>query len=214
MKHVRSDLGKGFEHEAPLVHGGMRDCEAGIVDDQVAEQQNVEIDDARTLLLSSLAAQLLLDFENAGEQLLRRLLGIQSNRTIQEPGLRGKFHRFGFVARRDRDDLAESPQAIDRRAQITRAITDIGAERKIDRFRHAISFQKKSRSPGIKIKTCGRLSSPARLGVAAYENRIFIGTLLQFNIVIPSAAFWREESAFFAVPDNSRFLATLGMTTR
>ena len=102
------------------------------------------IDDARTFFLRSPPPHLLLDVENAGEQLLGRFLRIQLNRAIQEPGLRGEFHRLGFIERRNRDHLAESTQAIDRRTQIRRAVTDVGAKRKINRFTHSINSQKMS----------------------------------------------------------------------
>ncbi len=97
VKRVWGDFREGFEHETAFVHGWMRDRQAGIVDDGIAEQKNVEIDDARAFFLRLLPSQLLLDVENAGKKLLRRLLRIQLNRAIQEPGLRGEFHRFGFI---------------------------------------------------------------------------------------------------------------------
>jgi hypothetical protein len=53
MKRIRSDFGKRFQYEAPLVHRWVRDCQAGIVDDRVAKQQNVDVDDARALFLLS-----------------------------------------------------------------------------------------------------------------------------------------------------------------
>jgi len=99
MTCIRRDLGKRLQHKAPLLHSGVRDREAGIVDDQVVKQQNVDVDDAWPLFLGSAPSHLLLDFENAGEQFLRRLLRIQRDSTIQKPGLGGKFHGFGVVER-------------------------------------------------------------------------------------------------------------------
>ena len=53
MKRIRRDFGKRFQYETTLVHCWVRDRQAGIVDDRVAKQQNVEVDDARTFFLLS-----------------------------------------------------------------------------------------------------------------------------------------------------------------
>jgi len=137
MTHVRRNLGERFQHKAALVHGRMRNGEAGIVDNQIAKQKNVDVDDAWPFLLRSASSHLLLDLENAGEKFSRRLLRIQRDNTIQEPRLGSKFHGFGFVERRDLNDFAHGAQSVDGGIQIFRAVTDIRAERKIDRAVHA-----------------------------------------------------------------------------
>jgi hypothetical protein len=109
----------------------------------------------------------LLDVENAGEQLLRGFLCIERDCTIQKPGLRGKLHRLGFVERRDRHDLAESPQSVDGNIQVSSPITNIGAKRKIDKFVHSDEFTDKCWGSGIQIKTCGAQIVPARLKISA-----------------------------------------------
>ena len=133
MTHIRRNRGERFQHKAALLHGRMRNREAGIVDNQIAKQENVDVDDARPFLLRSASAHPLLDVENAGEQFLRRLLRIQRDSTIQEPRLGGKFHGFGFVERRDLNDFTDGAQPVDGGIQIFGSIPDVRAERKIDR---------------------------------------------------------------------------------
>src|SRR5580704_6831941 len=99
MNYIRRDLGQRLQYEAALLHGGMRDGQALLVNDRVIKQENVDVDDARTFFLRSAATQLLLDVENAGEQLFGALISIQGDGTIQKPGLCGEFHGFGFVER-------------------------------------------------------------------------------------------------------------------
>jgi len=99
MEHVRRDLGQRFEHEAALMHRGMRYRQACFVDDQAPKKQNVDVDDTGTFFLRSPTPQLALDAENACEQLLRTLLCAYDDGAIQKPGLRSEFHRLGFVER-------------------------------------------------------------------------------------------------------------------
>src|SRR5208337_5580091 len=48
--------------------------------------------------------------------------------------------------------------------------------------------------------------------IHTYRTSHIIATRLGEGIVIPSAGFWREESAFSAGPGDCRSLAALGMT--
>src|SRR5580704_10303991 len=171
MTHIRRDLSQRFQHKSALAHTGMRNRQTRVVDNQTAKQQNVDVDNARTFFLRSLPPHLLLNLENPGEQFLRRSLRNQRNSTIQKPSLRGEFHRFGFVERRNRGHVAQSTQAIDSYFKIFRSLPNIRPQRKIDQFPQVDSLPLDlvapascrlsrahlalaSSEPGIQFKTC------------------------------------------------------------
>ena len=51
MPLIWSDFRQRFQHETPGVHGGMWNIQAFGVDDRISEQKNIDVDDARALLL-------------------------------------------------------------------------------------------------------------------------------------------------------------------
>ncbi len=99
MPNLGSDLGKRFQHEAPHVHGGMWDLQSGLVHYGIVEQKDIDIDLSWSFGRSPLSSHFLLNAENRCEELLGRMAGCQSHRTIQEPWLAGELDRLGFVER-------------------------------------------------------------------------------------------------------------------
>ena len=127
MTCVRRDFGERFEHEAAFVQARMRDRQRRNLDDGAAEKQNVYINCARGFLLRfALATHALLDSEDGGDQLARHFFCVEFDGTVEEPGLaNGHVHWLGFVKRRDRSDMTDFAQLLDRSTQVGFAVAQI-----------------------------------------------------------------------------------------
>ena len=101
MSHIGSDFRKRFQYETPCVHGSMWNIQALSIDDRFSEQKNIDVDDARSLLLDPLPSHCSFDVENSVEQLPGHFFGVEFNRAVQKPWLCGELNRFGLVKRRD-----------------------------------------------------------------------------------------------------------------
>src|SRR5690348_8026260 len=132
------------------MHCGMRDHEFFRVDDRISEEQDIDIDDARTLFLETPAAHLPLQIKDSGKQLLRHLLGAEFDGAIQEPRLSGESYWLGLVKRRCDLDAAQLGETCDGDIQVRGTIIKVRAEGEIGVFVHwnsfaipAFAFQKK-----------------------------------------------------------------------
>src|SRR5262245_49983954 len=105
--------------------------EAGRVHNRISEQENIQIDGARPLMVRSTTAHLELKFEQRAQQLFRRVGGFERDGTIQKPRLCCEFNGFSFIKRRDSLHLAEFTEVCDGVAQIGFTVANIRAEREI-----------------------------------------------------------------------------------
>src|SRR5437667_10251635 len=67
------------------------------VNDRISEEQDIDIDDARTFFFETPAAHLPLQIKDSGKQLPWHLLGGELNGANQEPRLSGESYRLGLV---------------------------------------------------------------------------------------------------------------------
>ena len=75
----------------------MRYIETGGVDYSVAEEQYVEVDQARPFDHRALTAHFLFDSEQPRQKLAREKRGLRRHHLVQEPGLIDDLARRGFV---------------------------------------------------------------------------------------------------------------------
>ena len=107
MAEIGRDLGEGFEHKAALMEGRMGNGEIRRVYRSVTEYEDIYVDRSRAFGLGGLAAatEVLFDLQNGRKELLRHFLCLQSDRTIEEPGLVGELDGLGLVEGGDVADL-------------------------------------------------------------------------------------------------------------
>jgi len=95
-----------LEREATLLQARVGNLQAGLVDDLVAVQQEVEVDRPRAAWRSCAgAAEGLLDLEEPVEQVSRRKARVDRHRAVQEARLVGDPNRVGHAKARDADDF-------------------------------------------------------------------------------------------------------------
>ena len=107
MEHVGRDFGQRLQYKSALVHGGMRHFQLRSLDDGIAVQQDVNIDETRPFGLGSAAAHPLFNGKDLRKQDAGRQLRYHLNGAVQEPRLGGEFDRLGFEERRNRSYLTE-----------------------------------------------------------------------------------------------------------
>src|SRR5438445_13602736 len=106
------------------------------VNDRISEEQDIDIDDARTFFFETPAAHLPLQIKDSGKQLPWHLLGAECNGAIQEPRLSGESYRLGLVKRRYGLDGAQSGETYNGHLQVGGPIMNVRAERELDVFGH------------------------------------------------------------------------------
>jgi hypothetical protein len=136
MECAGRDLGQRLKHEAPLVQRRMRDAQAVILNDPVAEEQDVNINGTRPFVTRAKASHFFFYAQCESQQRSRRGTGLECEHAVQEPGLVRDINWFRFVERRDRALLASICKTLNGSAQIGCAIAQVGSERKISELRH------------------------------------------------------------------------------
>src|SRR4051794_1685155 len=114
------------------MHRWMWNLQFGGLNNDVANQQDIDVERAWAFGNVALASEIRLDLSDRGQQLLWCLRRLQLKRTVQEPGLLPQLHRLGFVERRDAAHCAHLPQPIDAGVQVRLAVTQIRSEGKIN----------------------------------------------------------------------------------
>ena len=97
MAEIRSEVGQWLKDKPALDHPGMRHLQVRLIDHEIPEQQNVDINCARTLAYDPLPSKLFLDFLNSLQKLEWKQLGFAFQHEIQEPGLVKEIARRSFV---------------------------------------------------------------------------------------------------------------------
>src|SRR5438067_4699454 len=118
----------------------MGDHEVFRVNDRISEEQDIDIDDARTFFFETPAAHLPLQIKDSGKQLLRHLFSAEFDDAIQEPRLSGESYRLGLVERRYGLDAAQCSETCNGDIQVGGTIIKVRAEREVDVFVHGNSF--------------------------------------------------------------------------
>src|SRR3982074_2367591 len=101
MQRFRRNLGQRLKYKAPFVHRGMWYGQHYSINDRITEEQYVNVNRARPFFMLALAAYLLFNPKDGRHQYFRRLRSLEGDGAIQEPGLSGDLHGFGFVDRRE-----------------------------------------------------------------------------------------------------------------
>jgi len=140
MAGFRRNFGQRFEYKSTLVEFGMRHRQRRNVDNRRAEEEDVDIDNSRPVLLTALTAHALFEREDSGDELARHFFGIQLSGAVQEPGLGGEFHGFGFVEGRNRGDGSHVGKFVQSGAQVGGAVAEVRAEGEIDDLVHEVDL--------------------------------------------------------------------------
>src|SRR5271166_938398 len=119
------------------MHCGVGHVELWRVHDRVSKQEDVDINYPRTFWADTTTAHFLLDLQYPGKKLLGHQLGLQSDCAIDEPRLVDDFHRCRLIERGHGDHIPQFAQPVDCGAQVSRAIIEVRAQRKIDHLLHA-----------------------------------------------------------------------------
>src|ERR1700751_2106012 len=93
------ELGKRRQDELALEHSGMRDLQFGSIERQIAEKQDVDIEEARSFGESFLAAELRFDGAKGAEEIDGLQIGCAFDDAIEEPRLIEIVDRLGFIER-------------------------------------------------------------------------------------------------------------------
>ena len=118
----------------------MGDHEVFRVNQRISEEQDIDIDDARTFFLETPAAHLPLQIKDSGQQLPWHLFSAEFDDAIQEPRLSGESYRLGLVERRYGLDAAQCSETCNGDIQVGGTIIKVRAEREVDVFVHGNSF--------------------------------------------------------------------------
>lgn len=113
---VRSDFGKGDEDEGALGKAGMRDFEAGLVQDEIAIEEDVEVESARAVGPGggAVAAKEALDGKKCVEKGTRGEIGFKGNDGVEKARLIGETDRGSGIERRTRPDVSNGRELRER----------------------------------------------------------------------------------------------------
>jgi hypothetical protein len=97
MPKLGCNFKQRLEHEAPLQHAWMRNCEPGGIDYRIPDEQNVDIDDAWAARQAANTSHFPFDAQQRGQQLQREKARLTNYGDIQKPGLIRHILRLGFI---------------------------------------------------------------------------------------------------------------------
>ncbi|HLJ47836.1 MAG TPA: hypothetical protein VKU01_17590 [Bryobacteraceae bacterium] len=129
MSQIRGDFGQWFQYKAPFDEARMGDLQLRCVDDEIPEEQDVDVDGARSFSNQALSPQVTLNFLRAGQKLQGEKTCFDLDHKIQKPGLLEHIARLSFVQRRRADDAqVRSPEDFERACQVVFAVSDVRPE--------------------------------------------------------------------------------------
>src|SRR5207244_7666449 len=161
----------------------MGDHEVFRVNERISEEQDIDINDARTFFLETPAAHLPLQIKDSGQQLPWHLISAEFDDAIQEPRLSGESYRLGLVERRYGLDAAQCSETCNGDIQVGGTIIKVRAEREVDVFVHGNSFPILAFAFQNKMLKF-RLGNSGLVAVAAMVNYMsyFFGSRIEANI--------------------------------
>jgi hypothetical protein len=101
MLELRRDFGERRQNEFAFEYSRMRDLQFGSNDRLIAEEKDVDVEDARAFGESFSAAKLGLDGAEGMQELDGLRIGFTFDDAIEEPGLVEVIDRLGFVEGRN-----------------------------------------------------------------------------------------------------------------
>ncbi len=113
IAEIGCDFVEGDEDKGALGEARMGDFEAGFAEDEIAVEENVEIEGARAIgnTGGAVAAEVAFDEENGAKQFERRQSGFESDNGVEEAGLISEADGRGGVDRGAGRDAAEGGEA-------------------------------------------------------------------------------------------------------
>ena len=129
-RHIRSELEQWCDHEVALGHARVGDHEIGRRPLLVSEEQDVQVDDARSVHRSRNAAHHLLDIFERAEKTVRGDAGRDPRDRVRETRLIGLTPRLGLDHVRDREHVGvlESADRPKRVPEVGHPIAEVAAE--------------------------------------------------------------------------------------
>lgn len=125
MDCVGRDFRERREDETARSHGGMWDGKRGCVENLIAEQKDIEIDNARAFGLGATASHGFFYGKQRRHELGRGSFGIEGDGGVEKPGLIGEVDRLGLVERGDGGELTQGTQPGDGVAKVMLTITEV-----------------------------------------------------------------------------------------
>jgi hypothetical protein len=101
MLELGGDFDEGGQDEFALQHAWMGDLQLWHLQRLIAEEKDVDVEQAGAFGEGLLAAELRFDGSERSEQIERVLVGFASDDTVEEPGLIEIVDGFGFVKGRN-----------------------------------------------------------------------------------------------------------------
>ncbi len=135
---IGSDFGERDKDEGALGKAEMRDYEAGFGQDEIAIEEDIEVEGARTVEdgARAITAEQALDREKSFKEGARREIGLNGDDGVQEARLIGKADGLGGIERGTRGDAAERGDLLESSGEgsIGRAsgAWEVGAEGDVD----------------------------------------------------------------------------------
>jgi hypothetical protein len=105
----RSDFGEGYEDESALCETRVGNFQAGLREDEIAEEENVEVEGAGTVwdCGGAITAEEALDEKEGGEEGSRSERGVKDDDGVQEAGLICEADRGSGIERGARGNASD-----------------------------------------------------------------------------------------------------------
>jgi len=125
MYQLRGQLRERDQDEGALVQARVRQGQFGGFEGHVVDQQQIEIERARSVGKRARAAQVVLDAKQRAEEVTRSQRGLQSDDRIEEARLLQVSDRFRLVETRDSGDSTQRLEPLHRLPQRRHPITEV-----------------------------------------------------------------------------------------
>ena len=108
------DLGEWDQDEGSLGKARVRDFESRLAEDEIAEEENIEVEGAGAVgdAGGAVTAEAVFDCEQSAEQFSRRQIRFERENCVDKAGLAGEPDGSGGVERRPRGDAAQRFEAL------------------------------------------------------------------------------------------------------
>jgi len=132
MHDFRSYLRQRLQHEAAMLHRGMRDAQFPGIQSFVAKKNNIHIDGPRPFRFRPPSSHGLFNPEQTPKKFQWPQFGLHGCGTVQEPGLLADdLYRLRLIKGRNPADGPQCTQSGDCFTKIGFAVTQIRAEREV-----------------------------------------------------------------------------------
>jgi len=137
---IRAYILKREQHEGSFMHARVGYLESGLIDDQVAQQQEVEVQRPGPVALAAHAAVPCFQGEQLLQQLARRKRGSQHGNGVDEVRLVPLADRRGSIKGGARDQLraGQSAKLLERLTHVAHWIVQIAAKPDMRNLRHRV----------------------------------------------------------------------------